>query len=166
VFLRLRKSRGNDCGKDQGCGDERNVHCDEINSRGEGLTGEIARVGFFQQPDSTILAEFEVHLAVAGVYSDNLRCAALQQTISETASGRANVETSFTFDGDVPMIEGSFQLQSAAADVLEIIPEQADRTVSGNLRTRFVHLLVFYEDFTRKNERLSALARCGQAPVH
>ncbi len=94
---------------------------------------QVAGIGLFQQPDPRILAKLEVHLTVAGVDGDDLRGAALEQAIGKPAGRSADIQTDLSRDGDIPVIEGALQLESAAADVLEIFAEQADRRIPRRL---------------------------------
>ena len=64
------------------------------------------------------------------------------------------------------MFEGTFQLQPAAADVLEIFAEHADPALGRDLRARFLDLLIFHQNLARKDEGLRPLARGGQTTVH
>ena len=64
------------------------------------------------------------------------------------------------------MVERAFQLQSAAADVLEIFAEQANHALRGNLCSRFLDLLIVHQHLARKNKSLRPLARGGETAVH
>src|SRR5215472_2521854 len=90
----------------------------------------------------------------------------LQQAIGETAGGCADVDTNLPGDVDVPMLKRALQLQSAAADVLQVLAQHANHTVSLNLRAGLFDLLLIHQHFACKDERLGALARCGQPALH
>ncbi len=64
------------------------------------------------------------------------------------------------------MIEGALQFESAAADVLEIIAEQSDNALRGNLRAGFLNFLIVDQHLACENESLGPFARCGQGAVH
>ena len=64
------------------------------------------------------------------------------------------------------MFQRSLQLQAAAADIFEIFAKQPDRALRGDLRARFLEFLIVHQHFARKNQRLRALARGGQATIH
>ena len=61
------------------------------------------------------------------------------------------------------MIERALQLQSTAADVLQIFAEQTDRALSRNLRASLLDLLFFDQDLACKDQGLRAFARGGQS---
>ena len=88
--------------------------------------------------------------------------AGLQQAISEASSGRANIETNFSGDIDFPVIQCAFQLQSAAADVLQIFAEQSN-TLQHRLRAGLLDFLLSDQNFAREDQRLPAFPRRNQA---
>ena len=119
--------------------------------RADHVTRQIARIAFFQQPDSRILTQFEVHLAIAGIHGNHARRAVLQQAVSKASGGRAHIETDFSRDVDAPVFESALQLESAAADILQIFAEQANRALRRDLRSSFLDLLIVHQNFAREN---------------
>src|SRR5580704_6189522 len=64
------------------------------------------------------------------------------------------------------MIERALQLQSAAADVLEIFAKQADRHAIGNLSASLFGFLIVHQHRAGENHRLRAFTRRRQTTVH
>src|ERR1700722_1982120 len=91
--------------------------------------------------------------------------AALQKAVRKSAGGRAHVETNLGPHIDLPVIERALQLQSAAADIPEILPEQADRCIVGDLRAGFLHFLIIHQHIAGENQRLRAFTRPGETTV-
>ena len=90
----------------------------------------------------------------------------LQKTVSEPSRGSTNIKADIPCDSDIPMLEGALQLQSPAADIPEVIRKQSNHALRRNLSARFLKFLIVHQNFSRKNERLRALARSGQPSIH
>jgi len=105
-------------------------------------------------------------LSIACVYSNKLRRAPLQQAICKAAGGCANIKADLPRDLDLPVIERALQLESAPADISEILAEQTDGTRRRNLRAGLLDLLFFHKDLARKDEGLRAFARGCQTTLH
>ena len=61
------------------------------------------------------------------------------------------------------MLQSALQFESAAADILQIFAEQADRSIVRNLSAGFFDLLLVDQHFARENQSLRALARRGES---
>jgi hypothetical protein len=77
----------------------------------------MARIGFFHDDHPAILPEFPGELPPADVHGKNFFGAVLQQAISESAGGGAQVESGDSSGLQMKMVEGVFQFVAAAADV-------------------------------------------------
>lgn len=77
----------------------------------------MAGVGALQQQQVRILPQRCRQLAVTAIDTDDLRRAALQHTVGESAGGGADVKTNSSCEIDLPMVERGCEFQSAAADV-------------------------------------------------
>ena len=80
---------------------------------------------FSSKPHARIVAQAEIHLAVAGVDGDHPGGAVLQHAVAEAAGGSADVETDFAVEIDLPVLERLLQFQPAATDVAQIFTQQA-----------------------------------------
>ena len=94
----IRENRAHHRRKHQSRRDERHIHHDEVHSLAEFLAGQIAGIGFLQQPHARILAQPEIHLAITGIDGDHARRAALQQAIGEATGGRSDIETNLALE--------------------------------------------------------------------
>ena len=161
---------GDDGWEDEGGGDEADVHGEEADRLGgewEELAGDKqARVGALEEADAGVGAELVVDLAVAGVYSQNRLCAGLKHAVCEAAGGGSDVGAGEACDGDGPGGEGRLQLESAAADVAEVVAEHTDDGVLGDGGARFVDPLLVDEDATGEDQSLGALAGGGEGAVN
>ena len=75
---------------------------------------EKTRVGFFHHDDARVAAQFPRELALADIYGENFCRAALEQTIRETAGGRADVNGGESGDVELKMFQRVFELVAAA----------------------------------------------------
>ena len=105
--LRFRRGeRGDDGGKDEGRGDEADVHGEEADGcrreREELAGGEEAGVGALEEGDAGVVAELVVDLAVAGVDGQDRGGAGLEEAVGEAAGGGADVGAGEAFYGDGP----------------------------------------------------------------
>src|SRR5579864_2308671 len=152
------KRRGDHSGKDQRRGDERNVDGDKIHRLAECRVCEIPGIRLFEQSDSRILAQLEIHLAVACVDGDHSRGAVLEEAIGKTSGGGAHIDAGSAIYIDVPVLQRTFEFQPAATHILQILSEQADRGGFVNLRAGLFDLLFVNEYFAGENQRLRSLA--------
>ena len=123
--------------------------------------GQITGVGFFQKSNARILAQLEIHLPVARVDRDHRRRAVLQQTIGESSGRGANIEANLAPYIDVPMLKRALQLQSAAADILQIFAQQPNRGV--RIATWAPALSIFCSLTKTFPARIRACARSREA---
>jgi len=160
---------GDDCGEDEGRGDEGDVHGEE-GRRGcvggeEFAFGEEAGVGSFAEGDARIVAEFLGDLAVAGVDCQDGFCAALQHAIGEASGGGSYVEACEVGKGDVPMGEGVLEFEASSGDVFEIGAKQADDGVGRDGSAGLVDALLIDEDAASEDKGLGSLAGGGVALI-
>jgi hypothetical protein len=151
--------------QDEGSGDEGDVDGEEGNFRGQVAGVEEAGVGALHEGDAGVVAEGLGDLAVAGVDGEDAGRAVLEHAVAEAAGGGADVAAEAVGEVDVPVGEGGFELESAAADVAEIAAEEADRGVVGDGMARFVELLLVDEDAAGEDEGLGALAGGDEAAL-
>ncbi len=131
----------------------------------EGLLCQVPSVGFFQESNARVLAQSEIHLPVTRIDRNHSCRSALQQAISKASGGRANVETKLSLNVDLPMFEGTFEFESAAADVFQIFPQQTDDGILRNLCACFVDLLLVDQYFPRNDKSLGAFSRGSEGTV-
>src|ERR1035441_9557916 len=111
---------------------ERHVHRDHADRTASFSLGpyllrrEIPRIGLLQQPDPWIAAQLHVDLAVAGIDRDYLRHTVLQQTVGEAARGRPDVHANLVAHINVPVLDGTRQLQPTAADERHLVAQNSD----------------------------------------
>src|SRR5256885_2038897 len=121
----LRKSCGNHCWQDQRCRNKRDIHHDEIDLFANLLGRQITRISFFQETNSRVLTQTRVDLAATGIHPYHAGSAALQQAIGETSRGNTNVEAHSPAYIDSPIIERSFQFETAPARVLQLFTKKS-----------------------------------------
>src|SRR6267143_5646983 len=112
--------------QNQGGGNERDVHHDEIHKLAEVFVAKIARILFLEQTNPGILTQMKFHSTVSRVHRDHMRCAVLKQTISEAPGRCTDVETDFASNFKMPVLQGAFKFQSTTTDILRAFAEQAD----------------------------------------
>lgn len=144
---------------------ERDVNGDELDELAELFVGQIAGVGFLQQPYSWVLPEAEINLPMASVDGDDPRSPVLQEAIGETAGGSADIQTNFAAHVDAPMLQSFFELEPAAADVLQVFTKQTNIGVGCNRGAGFLHLLSVDEYVAREDQRLGTFAGRHQAAI-
>jgi hypothetical protein len=158
-----------ECGEDERGGDEGDVHGDEDRGCGAGgeefAGGEEAGVGALAESDVGIVAELLGDLTVAGVNSQDRVCAVLEHAIGEASGGGTDVDAGEAGERDGPVFEGSLELETAAADVLEIGAEEADDGFGGDWGAGLVDALLADEDATGEDEGLGSFARGGVALI-
>jgi hypothetical protein len=161
--------RGDDGWKDESGGDEGDVHREEDRwgrTAGEEFGGsEEAGVGSLAQGDSGIVAKLLGDLAVAGVDGEDCGCSALQHAIGEAAGGGADVDAREAGERDGPVFERAFELETAAADELEIRAEEADDRVGWDGGAGLVDPLFAYQNAAGEDESLGSFAGGSVAEV-
>ena len=167
-----RGERGEDGGQDERGGDEGDVHGDQANRLGgERVRLEQAGVGALHEGDAGVAAERVGDLAVAGVDGKDAGRAVLEEAVGEASGGGADVQAGEVLDGDRPVGEGAFELQAAAADVAEVVAEQAEDGVGGDRGSRLVDALDGFfrgadQDASGEDEGLGAFAGLGVSSVN
>src|SRR5580698_1074004 len=154
---------GEDGWEDKGGADEGDVCYQERKLGGfpggvQRSRSEQASVGALYQRDAGVVAELHGDLAEAGVEGGDVGCAVLEKAVGEAAGGGADVEAGAAGDGDLPMVEGGFQLEAAAADVALLFAEQTDGGVGGDGGARLVDFLLVDQDAAGEDERAGTLA--------
>ena len=76
----------------------------------------MTRVGFLHHDDALILPQFPRKLPLPHVHGKNFFRAALQQTIRETAGGRAEINRGQASDVQLKMFQRVFEFVAAATD--------------------------------------------------
>src|ERR1700680_1479040 len=122
---RIRKG-GIDHGRqNQGGGNERDVHHDEIHKFAKVRAAKIARIRFLEQTNPGILTQMKIHLTVSRVHRDHMRCAVLKQTIGEAPSRCTDVETDFAGNFKMPVLKAAFKFPSTTTDILRAFAERS-----------------------------------------
>ena len=142
--------------------DERHIDGDDIDERRHITRLQRARVGAFDDHDTRIVPETPVELTVADVERHHACGAALQQHISESASGRADVERLSAGDRDTEGVERVGELETAPADIRMVRFLEGDVCVCGNLLAGFLCRLAIDENNAGQNECGCALPRLRQ----
>src|SRR5260370_15663370 len=99
-----RRSRANHRRQHQGGGDEGDIHNNEVNRLANVRGFEIAGVGSLHKPNTRIVAQAEIHLAITAVYGNHLGGAVLQHAAAEASRGSTDVETDFALQIDLPLL--------------------------------------------------------------
>jgi hypothetical protein len=122
----------------------------------------MARVGLFHDDDARVVPELPGELPPANVHGKNLRRAVLQQTIGESAGGRAQVERRESGDVQLEMAQGVFQFVAAAADVF-LVRVQGELVIRFDGVTGFVRGLGIDADLSGENGAFGAFAAFAKA---
>jgi hypothetical protein len=184
---------GDDRGKDEGRGDEADVHGEEgdgLGSRGgsdcrslrfglrptvertslcecvELAGGQEAGVGAFEEGDAGVGAELVVDLAVAGVNCEDGGGAGLEHAVGEASGGGSDIRAGEAFDADGPGVEGGFQLEASAGDVAGVVAEETDNGGVGDGGSGFVDALLIDEDAAGDDHGLGSFAGFGEGAVN
>src|SRR6185437_10640303 len=110
-----------------------------------------------------IVAELHGDLSKAGVDARDGGSPPLQQAVGKSARGSADVDTMAARYGNAPVIECAFQLEAAAADVAQVLPEKANRGFGRYGRARLVDLLLVGENAAGENKCTGALPTLDEA---
>jgi len=155
-------------GKNKCGGDEGDIHGEEDGGIG-GIGGE-QRAGFEQtgvgalaQADARILAKFFGDLAVTRIDGEDGAGTVLQHTVGEAPGGGADVQAGAIGEVDRPVSERAFELEAAAADVAEVVAEQAQAGVTRYRRTGFIDALVVYQNAAGEDKSVGTFAGGDQA---
>ena len=152
--------------QDEGGGDEGDVDGEEGDAGRQVAGVEQPRVGALHEGDAGVVAEGLGDLAVAGINGEDARGAVLEHAVGEATGGGADVEAKAAGQVDVPVVEGGFELESAAANVAKIGAEEADGSVVRHGVARLVGLLFVDEHAAGENEGLGPLAGGDEAAFY
>jgi hypothetical protein len=94
----------------------------------------MAGVLFFHHDNPKVLAQFPVQLPLSHIDGVHLNRAALQQAVSETASGRTEVSTNPTGYIDVKAFKGGFQLVATARYITRPLVYRKIRIIGKRIR--------------------------------
>jgi len=161
---------GEDGGKDERGRDEGDVHREKRwrggrISRDELAGLEQARVGALAQGDAGVVAELFGDLAPTGVDGEDAGRAVLQHAVGEASGAGPDVDAGQVGEVDGPVAEGFFELETATADVAEIVAEEANGGVHGDGGAGFVDALLVDQDAAGEDEGLSAFAGGDEGAV-
>ena len=90
----------------------------------------------------------------------------LQDAVGKPSGRSAHVDARAPLQRDPPMLECVFQLEPAAADVAQVIAQQAQHGSLVDWGPRLLHALFGDQHAPSQDERLRALARGRQPPLH
>jgi len=166
------RGRGGENGlQQQGYGDKRNVHDEKgellaaLSDR-ERAGGEKPGVGALKQADAGVGAELHGDLSEAGIDSSDVSGAVLEQAISEAAGGGADIEAIAPGNSYEPVLQGSGQLEAAAADVGRVFAEDANRRVFRDGDTGLVDFLFADENAAGENHGAGSLSAGNESAFH
>lgn len=156
--------------KDQRSRDEGDVHCEKRWSgrarQKEFSLREEACVGALAQGDTRVVAELLGDLAVAGIDGENGGGSALEHAVGEAPSRSSYVDAGKTSEVDGPVSKRPLKLESAAAHIFEIRPEEANDGLFEDGSSGLVDALVVDKDAAGEDESLGALAGGGVTLIH
>lgn len=115
-------------------------------------TVQMASIGSFHHDDSRVRSELPSQLSVAHINGIHSTGFTLQQAVCESTGRCAQVYAATLLDLNRERIEGSFQFESASADIGANRISQTDGSVGRNTRSRFVYDLFPDQDFSGSNE--------------
>lgn len=124
---------------------------------------QIAGIGLLQESNSRVLPQARIDLSATGIYRNHARGASLQEAIGKTSCGGANVETHFAAHINGPVVESLFQLETAAADVLQLLAEKPYLGVLAYRSTGLLNLLFIDQYISGEDHGLRAFAGRDQA---
>ena len=78
---------------------------------------QISDIGFFENHDARVVAQFPIELAIADIHRDDLGGAMDEQTIGKAAGGSADVDGTFAADLNGKLVQRLLQFDAAAADI-------------------------------------------------
>jgi hypothetical protein len=156
-FVGKRGTQGR--GQHLGRGDEGDIHGDEFDRLGHLLQFEITRVGFLQQTDARVGAKTRIDLTVSGIDGENAGGSVLQHAVGKTAGRGSNIHANGALERDAPVGERGLEFEASAADITQVIAEQANDAIVGDRVARLLNFLLIDKDASGENHGLRALAR-------
>ena len=119
---------------------------------------EEAGVAALAEADARVVAKGGGDLAVAGVDGEDVGGTVLEHAVGEAAGRGADVEAGLAHEVDLPVFEGGFELEAAAADVAEVGSEEAEDSSRVDRGAGLINLLLVDEDTAGEDESLGSLA--------
>src|SRR5712692_6759224 len=156
---RVGKSRSDHRRQNQGCGNEGNIHDDQVHDFANLLLSEVTGVSLLQQSDALILTEAKIDLPIARVHRNDAGCPVLQQAVGEPAGRGADIQTDFAANLDMPMLESLFQLEAATTDVLQVFAQESEVGLYIHAGAGLLDFLSINQHFASEDQGLRALAR-------
>ena len=123
-------------------------------------------IGAFQIDDPLIAAQLPGQLAVAHIDSIYPGRSVLQHTVGKTASGSADIGTDEILQPQVKFFYRLFQLQSAAADICQLVAAELNLILRRYRHPRFIRLLAVDIHLSGHDNALCAVPSGTQAPLH
>ena len=146
--------------------DKRHVHAEKLHWLGQHIRRDIADVGPLHIHDTLVGAQAPCQLAVSHIHSIDLDGTVLQHTVGKAARGRTDVHTDFAARGQREALHRLFQLESAPADVSDVVAANLDLGIFLYHLTSLVHLLLVDKDDTGHDESLGALTALDHTVLH
>lgn len=151
--------------QDQAERDERHVDHRAVERRIEIRALEVTGVDALPYFDPRIRAQSVVDLIVPDVHRHHSTCAALKQTIRESASRRADIEKGASGRVHAKRVERRGELHATATDVWVDGSLDANDGVATHGLSGLVDALLVREDESREHERLRTLTRVGESAL-
>ena len=141
---------------------KRHIYAEKFNRFLQILRRDIADIRAFHIDDALVGAQAPRKLPIAHVHGVYLDGAVLQHTIGKAAGGGTNVHADLAVRPHREHLHGLFQLESAAADIADIVPAHLDLGIGGDHLARLVCLLLVDKDDAGHDQRLGAFAALHQ----
>ena len=129
------------------------------------LSRHVPSVGLFQEANTRILAQFEIHLPVAGIDRDHTAAPCCSR---QSVNPPVEAPTSRQTLPSTSICQCSRARSSLSPPRLTYFRSSPSSRIDGvrfDLRARFFELLVVDQHFPRENESLGAFARGSQSAV-
>ena len=126
--------------------DEGDIHTEELDRVCQILRLHIADVGALHVYHPLIGAQAPCQLPIAHIHCVDLDCTVLQHTVGEAAGRGTDIHADLAFGCEGEALHCLFQLQTAPADIADIVPADFHLGVLFDHLTGFVHLLFIDKD--------------------
>ena len=146
--------------------DEGNIHAEELNGFAQLVGRDAADVGALHIDNALVGAQLPSQLTVADIHSIDLDGTVLQHTVGEAAGGGTDVHADFSVRRQREALHRLFQLQSATADVADVVAAHLDLGVFLDHLAGLVHLLLVDEDDAGHDHGLGALTALDQTMLN
>ena len=134
-----------------------NIHTEKLDGLCQILRCDIADIRAFHVHHTLIRPQTPCQLTITNVYGIHLHCTILQHTVGKAAGGRTDVHADLAVRGKREALHGLFQLQTATADVTDIMAANLDHCVLFDHLTGLVHLLLIDKNHDQSFGALPAL---------